>query len=93
MRSHPDWSILGAFRGPMLKEPRVTVKIPRPLYRRIQQVIENSGFSSPTDFIVYVIRDLVSEVESKPVKAGADPEFTPEELEAVRQKLKNLGYL
>jgi hypothetical protein len=42
---------------------------------------------------VYVIRDLVSEVESKQLKAGADPEFTPEELEAVRQKLKNLGYL
>lgn len=80
--------------GSMLKEPRVTVKIPRPLYRRIQLVIENSGFSSPTDFIVYVIRDLVSEVEAKSAKPGAEPaEFTPEELEAVRQKLKNLGYL
>jgi Arc/MetJ-type ribon-helix-helix transcriptional regulator len=76
----------------MLKETRVTVKIPRPLYRRIQVVIENSGFSSPTDFIVYVLRDLVSEVEAKHAKA-ADQEFTPEELEAVRQKLKNLGYL
>lgn len=80
-------------KADMLKEPRVTVKIPRPLYRRVQQVIENSGFSSPTDFIVYVIRDLVSEVESKQVKPGADPDFTPEELQAVRQKLKNLGYL
>jgi Arc/MetJ-type ribon-helix-helix transcriptional regulator len=77
----------------MLKEPRVTVKIPRPLYRRIQQVIENSGFSSPTDFVVFVLRDLVSEVEAKQAKPGTDHEFTPEELSAVRQKLKNLGYL
>ncbi len=78
----------------MLKEPRVTVKIPRPLYRRIQQVIENSGFSSPTDFVVFVLRDLVSHVEtSQPDVAPEEREFTPEELEAVRQRLKNLGYL
>lgn len=72
----------------MQKESRVTVKIPRPLYRRIQQVIENSGFSSPTDFIVFVLRDLVSEVETK-----EDREYSPEELQVIRQKLKNLGYL
>lgn len=73
----------------MQKESRVTVKIPRPLYRRIQQVIENSGFSSPTDFIVFVLRDLMGEVETKP---DAN-EFSPEELQLVKQKLKNLGYL
>jgi metal-responsive CopG/Arc/MetJ family transcriptional regulator len=73
---------------PMTKETRVTVKIPRPLYRRIQQVIETSGFSSPTDFIVFVLRDLVSEVEQK-----EDREYTSEELQVIRQKLKNLGYL
>jgi len=72
----------------MQKESRVTVKIPRPLYRRIQQVIENSGFSSPTDFIVFVLRDLVSEVET-----NEDREYSPEELQVIRQKLKNLGYL
>jgi Arc/MetJ-type ribon-helix-helix transcriptional regulator len=72
----------------MQKESRVTVKIPRPLYRRIQLVIENTGFSSPTDFIVFVLRDLMGEVESKP-----NEEFTPEELRAIKQKLKNLGYL
>ncbi len=73
----------------MQKESRVTVKIPRPLYRRIQQVIENTGFSSPTDFIVFVLRDLMGEVETK----GDLAEFTPDELENVKQKLRNLGYL
>ncbi len=74
---------------PMQKESKVTVKIPRPLYRRIQQVIESTGFSSPTGFIVFVLRDLMGEVETKP----DSNEFTPEELSAVKQKLKNLGYL
>ena len=72
----------------MQKESRVTVTIPRPLYRRIQQVIENTGFSSATDFIVFVMRDLMGEVET-----SAKEEFTPDELNAIKQKLKNLGYL
>ncbi|MFO0982003.1 MAG: CopG family transcriptional regulator [Planctomycetota bacterium] len=67
----------------------MTVKIPRPLYLRIQQVIENSGFNSPTDFIVFVLRDLVGE-------KGADDHgerFSPDELIAIKRKLRNLGYL
>ena len=72
----------------MVKESKVTLKIPRPLYRRIQQVIEDSGFSSPTDFIVFVLRDLMGEVDA----SGKD-EFSTDDLEALKQKLRNLGYL
>lgn len=70
-----------------MRETKVTVKIPRPLYRKVQQVVEGSGFNSPTDFIVYVLRDLMGEAD--------DPssEFNPDELEEVKRKLKNLGYL
>jgi Arc/MetJ-type ribon-helix-helix transcriptional regulator len=70
-----------------VRESKVTVKIPRPLYRRIQQVVEGSGFNSPTDFIVYVLRDLMGEAEE------LKSDFTQEELEDVKRKLKNLGYL
>ena len=70
-----------------MRESKVTVKIPRPLYRRIQQVVEDSGFNSPTDFIVYVLRDLMGDAEDHP------REFTQDELDGVKRKLKNLGYL
>ncbi|MHC4261528.1 MAG: ribbon-helix-helix domain-containing protein [Planctomycetota bacterium] len=71
-----------------MRESKVTVKIPRPLYRKIQAVVEGSGFNSPTDFIVYVLRDLMGEHDE------ADrSEFTQEELDEVKRKLKNLGYL
>jgi Arc/MetJ-type ribon-helix-helix transcriptional regulator len=117
-----------------MRESKVTVKIPRPLYRKIQLVIDHSGFSSPTDFIVFVLRDLVGEAEKKggasvtadePASAAAGgatssarragtkdgahgisgghagehgaeigaEEFDANDLEAVKQKLKNLGYL
>ncbi len=68
---------------------RVSIKIPRPLYTRLQQVIEGSGFSSPTDFIVFVLRDLIGSLEPEP----AGTELDPSELVAVRKKLQNLGYL
>ncbi len=70
-----------------MRESKVTVKIPRPLYRRVQQVVDGSGFNSPTDFIVYVLRDLMGEAEVK------NDEFTQEELDDIKRKLKNLGYL
>ena len=76
-----------------MRETKVTIKIPRPLYRRIQQVVEGSGFDSPTDFIVYVLRDLMGEAEAHAQAARQDAEFTQEELDDVKRKLKNLGYL
>ena len=87
-----------------VRESKVTVKIPRPLYRKIQQVVEESGFNSPTDFIVFVLRDLMGEAEASQAAAEAAAraaaettdqahEFSQDELDDVKRKLKNLGYL
>ena len=72
-----------------MPESRVTIKIPRPLYERILKSIEGSGFSSATDFIVYVLRDVMSGAGNQ----SDNGELTREELEAIKQRLKNLGYL
>jgi Arc/MetJ-type ribon-helix-helix transcriptional regulator len=71
-----------------VRETKVTIKIPRPLYRKIEQVVDGSGFNSPTDFIVYVLRDLMGEAESR-----ATTEMGASELEELKRKLKKLGYL
>lgn len=71
-----------------MRETKVTIKIPRPLYRKIEQVVDGSGFNSPTDFIVYVLRDLMGEAESR-----ATTEMGASELEELKRKLKKLGYL
>ena len=67
---------------------KVTLKIPRPLYDKISQVIEGSGYNSVTDFVVYVLRDLVASHKT-PVAAG----FSNEDIEMVKQRLAGLGYL
>ncbi len=76
-----------------MRESKVTVKIPRPLYRKIQAVVEESGFSSPTDFIVYVLRDLMGETSANTTAPQAPDTFKESEIEEIRRKLKNLGYL
>lgn len=71
-----------------MKHDKVTIKIPRPLYHKVQQLIDESGFNSPTDFIVYVLRDVLSERG-----VGENDRLTPDELAAIKQKLRRLGYL
>ena len=67
---------------------KVTLKIPRPLYDRISGVIEGSGYNSVTDFVVYVLRDLMA---SRQVESGYETEQS--ESQSVKQRLKALGYL
>jgi metal-responsive CopG/Arc/MetJ family transcriptional regulator len=70
------------------EKDKVTIKIPRPLYASLGKILEGSGFNSVTEFIVYVVRDLVS---SRSVKK--EPSLTKEEIELVKKRLKSLGYL
>ena len=65
---------------------RVTLKIPRPLYEKIKIVIEGSGFSSVNEFVVYILRDLLS------VTGTGKKDLSSQEVEAIRKRLENLGY-
>ncbi|MQB01512.1 MAG: CopG family transcriptional regulator [Actinobacteria bacterium] len=75
----------------------VTLKIPRPLYLQLKQVIEGSGFHSVTEFVVYVLRDLVSHHDRAPASPAPQSSeveaLTPAEIEAIRKRLESLGYL
>ncbi|GEM_PF-227471 len=63
---------------------KVTIKIPRPLYDKIAAAIADSGYNSVTDFVVYVLRDLVA--------SHAAP-TDPDDLGRVQRRLEALGYL
>lgn len=67
---------------------KVTIKIPKPLYENLGQIIEESGFNSVTEFIVYVLRDLIS---SRIIEK--EPSLSKKEIEMVKKRLKSLGYL
>jgi len=77
-----------------MRDPKVTVKIPRPLYDRIQTVIADSGFSSPTEFIVFVLRDLVGDrALEKAQPAAGEAKKADDDIDEIKRKLHNLGYL
>ncbi|KCZ70627.1 Ribbon-helix-helix protein, copG family [Candidatus Methanoperedens nitroreducens] len=67
---------------------KVTIKIPRELYEKLQQMIEGTGFSSTTEFIVFVMRTLASTGKIK-----EDDKLTEQEVQIIRERLKRLGYL
>ena len=67
---------------------KVTIKIPRELYEKLREMIEGTGFSSVTEFIVFVMRSLASGGKLK-----EEDKLTDEEVEAVRERLRRLGYL
>jgi Arc/MetJ-type ribon-helix-helix transcriptional regulator len=72
----------------MAKErDKVTIKIPRPLYEKLKVVLDDSGYNSVTDFVVYVLRDLAASSDRSQQK------ISEKEIEEIKQKLRNLGYL
>jgi len=71
------------------RKGKVTLKIPRPLYDRLSTIIAESGFNSVTDFVVYVLRDIVSGGG----KGEGPGDLTEREIRAIKRRLENLGYL
>ena len=67
---------------------KVTIKIPRPLYDKIGVVIEEAGYNSVTDFVVYVLRDLMASHETP-----GRPSNTHDDIEYVKERLRGMGYL
>jgi Arc/MetJ-type ribon-helix-helix transcriptional regulator len=67
-----------------------TVSIPTTLHRRVEKLIKTKkGFKSVSDYVTYVLREVVAMHETKEV-----PEpFTSEDLDEIRARLKALGYL
>jgi hypothetical protein len=75
-------------------DSKVTIKIPGSLYNRMAKIVAGSGFNSVTDFVVYVLRDLVSTTtETDITKKLEDASLNKDEIEAIRKRLKSLGYL
>ncbi|RLI10197.1 CopG family transcriptional regulator [Candidatus Bathyarchaeota archaeon] len=55
----------------------VTISIPKPLYERLAKALEGTGYRSVTEYIIFLIRKNLPDLESNDVK----------------RRLKALGYL
>jgi len=66
-----------------------TVSIPKPLYDKIKKRIEGTGFTSVSDYVVYVLRELLASLE----EGESEEPFTKKEGEKIKEKLRALGYI
>ena len=67
---------------------KATIKIPKELYSSLKEQIAKTGFTSVTDFIIYVMRDIVA---SGDLHEGSS--LTKKEINHVRKRLHALGYM
>ncbi len=61
------------------------IKIDAHLYNRVKKVAETAGYSSPQEFILYIIEKELATVDAQTVDAQDD--------EKVIERLRGLGYL
>ncbi len=71
-----------------MERKHTTITIPKPLYEKIKARIEATGFSSVSDYVTYVLRQLVSSYDEEKKR-----EFSRRDEETVKKRLKALGYL
>ncbi|RLG50341.1 MAG: hypothetical protein DRN99_09880 [Thermoproteota archaeon] len=74
---------------PEQRRKYTTVSIPTTLHARIKRLIEGTGFKSVSDYVTYVLREVVAMHEEE----RASEPFTKEDLENIKRRLKALGYL
>ncbi|MFA5866170.1 MAG: CopG family transcriptional regulator [Phycisphaerae bacterium] len=70
---------------------KVTIKIPRELYKNLQDLIHGTGFGSVTEFVVHVLRDVAS--GGKIQGAQEAKGLNSQEVDLIRKRLKALGYI
>ena len=77
------------------KERRyTTITIPKPMYEKLSAVIEHTGFSSVSDYVTYIIREILAEIGERKHAANKNGsnDYSNEKSEIIK-KLHALGYI
>jgi len=63
------------------------ISIPAPLFRKIKKRIKKTGFKSVSDYIAFVLREIIDHTKENRKKA-----FTAKDKEKIKDRLRSLGY-
>lgn len=69
------------------KDESNKVSIPEDLFKKIKARIEGTGFDSVSEYVIYVLREVVTEEEKE------EEPYSKEDEEKVKERLRALGYL
>ena len=73
----------------LIARNHTSVTIPTNISNKIKEFIDNTGFTSVSDYVTYVLREVIANVDSD----GKKEAFTKEDEEKVKERLRALGYL
>lgn len=65
-----------------------TVSIPTPLFKKIEERIKGTEFTSVSSYVTYLLREVMSEEEEE-----AEEPFSEEDEERIKARLRALGYI
>ena len=68
------------------RKKSTNISIPTPLSKKIKERIKGTGFTSVSNYVTYVLREILVEKEEE------EP-FTKEDEERIKARLKALGYI
>lgn len=68
-----------------------SVSIPVPLFRKVEERISGTGFTSVSSYVTYVLREIIAEEERE--EDDHDQPFSKEDEERVKDRLRALGYI
>ena len=70
-----------------------TISIPKVLADKIKKRMEGTGFNSVSSYVTYVLRQVLSNVESNEQKVQPKEAFSQEDERKVKERLRSLGYI
>ncbi len=70
-----------------MSKDKETVDLPVEIIEKIKKRIEGTGFNSVSSYVAYVLNEVLSDIEEE------DEDFTEEDEEKVKERLRALGYL
>jgi Arc/MetJ-type ribon-helix-helix transcriptional regulator len=67
-----------------------SVDLPESLFNRIQKRLEKTDFKTVSEYVTYLVREVLNNIEEDEGKKKA---FTAEEEKEIEERLRNLGYI
>jgi Arc/MetJ-type ribon-helix-helix transcriptional regulator len=75
----------------MTRVKHTTISIPKSLYKKIERRIKSTGFRSVSEYVIFVLREILA--EEKMEKSSIKKSLTKKQEEQIKKRLRALGYL
>lgn len=71
-----------------------TISLPTPLFNQIEKTVKETGFRSATEFIVYLLRRTLGQIEKEKERLSQliSQKRSKTEIAKIKKRLKRLGY-